>query len=94
MKTEVNQSFTCLGAYVKVYGLCIQAKSPVRAEPDFCPVHGVQRSCPAQFGRSLPLGQSQLSFDFKKSCDWLWGVHFHAENVQVLGLDGRQEEAS
>ena len=36
-----------------MYDSWAQAKSPVWAEPDFCPVQEAQSSCPAQFGRSL-----------------------------------------
>ena len=33
-----------------------------------------------------PLSQSQLSFSYKMSSDWLRSVHFHAKNVHVQGL--------
>ena len=52
-----------------MYGSWAQAKSPVWAEPDFCPVQEAQSSCPAQFGRSLK-HTTPFLFLFMKKLSW------------------------
>ena len=42
--------------------------------------------------KCTPLGQSQPSFSYKMSYDWLRAVHFHAKNVHVQGLDGTDDD--
>ena len=43
-------------------------------------------TCTILAWKCTPLSQSQLSLSFKKGCDWLRGVHFHAKIVHVQGL--------
>ena len=36
--------------------------------------------------KCTPLSQSQLSFSFKESCDWLRAVYFHAKIIHVQDI--------
>ena len=43
-------------------------------------------TCTILAWKCTPLSQSHHSVSFKKSCDWLRAVHFHAQIVHVQGL--------
>ena len=58
-----------------MYGSWAQAKSPVWAEPDFCPVQEAQSSCPAQFGRSLVRTLSSTSGPLPEYWDLLLSIN-------------------